>query len=262
MTSKTWTSGLKQRLETPNPIAGGSMVAITRVDKGVTWKIDLAQKIYEEKPIALVYKPEPPKSSSSISTGKDLPSDDTKTEDRFEIRPIPGSRAIAGFPATGYEMTVNQKPTGRMWMADPTGMLAQVDKESAAFQEAYNKKLYENYPAAERADIASGMKMLGDMFKGAFSAAIPGVSQLPKGVPLAMENMTEDDDRQHWITVFEVLKVSVTPISNDWFEVPLGFQKVDDLAAHQMQHLLKGNNLEEMMKHFQKSGVSDHSDAP
>jgi hypothetical protein len=254
MTMKTWTSHLKQRTETPNPMFGGSMVTITRVDKGVEWQLDLKRKIYEEKPIALPYTKE------KMPATKDSPSFEEKTE-KIEIKKTSKTRPIAGFNAEGYEFLVDNKSQGILWNAPLTGVLEKANQEVTAYHEAHSKKMFENYPATERMEMAAGMAMIQQFLK----TSPKGIGDLPKGFTLGMQGgagmeMPQMGDG----LIFEVTSVKVDSVDSQLFNIPDGFTKVpsisqasmgDMMNPEKMQEMMKDMDMEKMMKELQKQGI-------
>jgi hypothetical protein len=250
MTSKTLTSGLKQRSETPNPMMGGSMVTITRVDQGVVWTLDTQQKIYEEKPIALPYKPQPTTlspESKKIESTEPLP--------KIDFKKVPGTKTIAGYSAEGYQVLASNKDSGTMWMTPVSGPLQKIEKETEAYNEAYFKKLYENFPANERKELGEGMQALAGMMKGRFSTLAQDMKNMPKGFPLGMEAGEEMGSK---MMIYQVKTLSAAPLDAGLFAIPAGYKKVNSLAEQQMKQM-NGGNMEEMLKKMQ-SGEGNMED--
>jgi hypothetical protein len=241
MKMKTFTSGLKQRMEVPNPMTSSPMITIVRVDKGVEWKVDEKNKVYEEKPIAL------PKGRTSDFPGEKMPNE---KKANVKIKKRDGARTIAGHEATGYEVTVDNQPGVCMWMAPAKGDLAKVEKETQQYHAAYYKKQNENQPLAESlsstAAAAMAMSMMGG---GGGGDWIEGLKELPSGYMMGMEMAMGGAGG---MMVYEVTKISADPVQASLFEIPPGFTKVEDLSQQQMQDMMKDLNMEELMKNMPK----------
>ncbi len=278
MKIKTWTAGLKQRNEIPNPMTGGTIVTITRVDKGVQWTIDLQLKVYDEKPIALPYQ----KNSTEAEMINSAKQGNAEKAPKLEIRKTDRTRMIAGFSATSYEVKADGKHSAELWLTPYTPMLEQMDKETREFGEAHTRELYKNYPAAERKEMEVGMSMMAGMVKGQLPAQAS--SDLSKGYTLAMEGESSMEtavmdtmadraptapkgETSKKSTLYEVLSLTADKINANQFEIPPSFKKVDDVAALQAQELMKammngkgdGVNMEEMMKNLPKGATSGAS---
>ncbi len=250
-TSKTWTSGLKQRAEIPS-LMGNSVLTITRVDKGVVWNIDPKHKVYEEKPIPMAYhKMDTP---TPLDQGEESPDSDPEGG-KMSINKLPDNRTIAGLPATGYEIRQGDKQgTAVLWMTPVTGTIEIVQRETAAYQEAYQKKLLENYPASERKDASAIGKGMSHLFRGEISSMFKAYKGLPSGYTLGMEgigNMPGESSPQK-MNIFEVQSLSVEPIDTSFFEEPAHFQKVNSIAEYQMKDMMHGINMDELMKKMPK----------
>ena len=244
--SKTWISGLKQRMEMPN-LMGSSMLTITRVDKGVQWNIDVNNKVYEEKPIALPYQKQKPDSSASEGEPSDP---ELKNPPKLEINKLPESRTIAGLPSTGYEIKeASKKGSAIWWMTPATGVVEKVQKEQESYDAAYQKKLLENYPASEQKETVTDMKALGKLFNGQVTSMFKTYKNLPSGFMVSMEGIGDMPGAANQkMTIFEIQNLSADPVDAALFEPPTGFQKVESIAQYQMKDMMKGVNLEELMK--------------
>ncbi|HTL71302.1 MAG TPA: hypothetical protein VL404_08440 [Candidatus Eisenbacteria bacterium] len=228
----TWTQGKKQRIATVMP-GLATVTIITRADKGVEWTIDPTLKMYDEKPIALPYtkgSPESSGSSASFGTPKDLPESSADDCDG-EFTQV-GTKTIAGFTATGYKMGCKNQPGGMItWMSPSDATWKRVEKELNEFSKARQSAMFANYPPKERKEFQEGVDMMKNLMGAAMT--MKGI-KIPKGVPLAMETEGEEGAG----VMYEAEAVNFSGADPSLFEVPAGYQKVENLAMEQASKMM------------------------
>jgi hypothetical protein len=232
---ETRISGKKRREDTITHIEGMGSVkstTVTRLDKGVVWKIDDELKMYEEETIALAAagKADEDVDLSQISLEGSPESADAPVGNNCDpkVQVLPTKETIAGFSATGYMTSCADGSQSTIWMAPPEGLLKKYDKEVNGFEEDYQEELYKNYSKDQKKLTKQVMGLLGEAGLGMMIGA--STEQLPKHVMLRMNQR---------VPSFEGVMMDNTPISIEEirdekadpsiFEIPQGYQKVKGL---------------------------------
>jgi hypothetical protein len=198
---------------------------ITRADKGVEWTVDPTLKMYDEKPLAFPYtKDEAGSASDAEAAPKGVP-EATADDCDGEFTKV-GTKTIAGFAATGYKMGCKGRPGGMItWMSPDDATWKRAEKELNEFNKAKQAALFANYPAKEKKEFEEGADLLKSLMGTAM--ALKGI-RAPKGVPLALESEGENAG-----LMYEAETVNFSGADPSLFEVPAGFQRVDNLAVEQ-----------------------------
>lgn len=141
----------------------GETTTITRVDKGVVWRLDTKKKTYTETPIDVLI--------GDGEDGKGAYADDADDEEQptvrvtrseFKVRKTGASQTINGFPCEEYLMTwvmelqdleTKEKTANTMettlWTTPETPAIKKLQAEEAAFSKAYMKRLGMNFSPGE-----------------------------------------------------------------------------------------------------------------
>lgn len=259
--TQSWLSGNKRRMEVQVPLVG-KIVTITRVDRGVEWILNVDKKIYQERSIALPYKPSEDSGSSDQNPYQNEESQDS-SESQNDCVPLilkaPGTKTIAGYTVTGFSLTCEGKGSqGMIWMAPPLGPLAAVSGEWEAYYKAHATALYANFPPAERKELISVTAKFGDALKDLLTSRLGKPTKFPKGVIMAVEGKFTNNGTGPSKTVYEVKEITPNPVDPNLFEIPAGYQKVPDITKALLQSSFQ--NFQQMFdmakKFFSQSGMT------
>lgn len=242
--TRTWTSGMRNRMEVPGLILGGQLTIVTRLDRDMKWTLDSQGKLYEEEPVAMPYQPRTEQDGpASEETTLREQSFFHKEECTGTVTRLPKRRTIAGYPATGYQITCAERPQEGMivWLTPPAGRLAQVKQETGAYEAAYVKARYANYPPEEQLEFALGMSMLSDLLGAVFTQMLQNDRQLASGFPLAVAGFGQAGERGQGqpTTIYEVKQISTALIDPGLFRIPTGYRTVDNLVEMRMRKMVE-----------------------
>ncbi|GEM_PF-7032486 len=238
---EVWQAKDKKREQSDMPMVG-TVITITRLDKGVQWTIDPKRRIYEEKPLAVPYEAPIPENENiryteSSSTDLPTPSDEGCTA---ESRLVPEKRTFAGFEARGYHMGCAGQTGGMTtWTADSPA-LSKMQKETEAFTEAQEKAQYAHWPRAEKKQMEDDLKAGKRFMKNAANQMMMGMSgttnNMPKGVAVAIEGQTDAGKSGY---VFALKELSIKPIDGAVFDLPADYRKVSDVIRVQTESAME-----------------------
>ncbi|GAB4242987.1 MAG: hypothetical protein OHK005_07120 [Candidatus Methylacidiphilales bacterium] len=239
--TRTWTTPQAQRTEvTADPgsefakmmtdIGGEApQVRIVRLDRGVVWTLNAAEKTYSEEPLALPYEP--------VSTG-DLPEpepeDPSAKPPPLELKEAKQKRSFAGFEATGFELWGDAKRLGTLWVAPLQGSLAQCHATMENFHQAETTARFKGWPEKDRLlfqgepDLLAATPVAGTLWGGAAAR----FDQLRNTFILALQAGDDEPGLTPDTLVMQVRAVRMEPISPSLFDLPEGYKKIEGEPEH------------------------------
>ncbi len=137
---------------------GGDTIRITRLDRGLVWKLDPEKKTYAEEPLTARGERERQAPAPGPGPGqrpqKGEPSDVVVTKNEFKVDKTGARKTINRFPCEEYLVTWlvetrNQKTgetgksvmTTRLWTTPETGEISAATAEEQAYTKAYLRKI-------------------------------------------------------------------------------------------------------------------------
>lgn len=244
-TMKAYICPDKQRTDIPNPLTGAPMIHVIRLDKGVQWKINPVLNIYDEEPIALPYD-----QSNDLFSKKDSLGEVSQVE----VKKRSGKKRIGGFDVEGYDF-ITQESKMTFWMALVNGDMAKSNEELLAFNAAYAKKLYENYPAKERTNIEEVTKTFSGAITSHYGSILSGFKKLPKGLLVGMEGATPEmiaAGMPSGMMLFQLLKIERITSDDSRFDLPVRAKKVSNVMMNQSGQGENGEQMKEQIQDMMK----------
>lgn len=240
--TRIWTTSDKQRNEvTAEPgsdfakmmadLGGDSpQIRIVRLDLGVAWTLNLAEKSYTEEPLAIPYEPIPPSEDSPEGE----PAQAVPTPTPFELKETAGNRTFAGHSARGMQLLADGKRLGTLWLAALEGPLAQAQKLLETFHQRETEARFKGWPPKDRAlfqgepDLLAATPVAGTIWGGAalhFEA-------IRRGFVLALQAGDDEPGLAPDTLVMQIRSVTLESLDPILFELPEGFRKIETEAGH------------------------------
>jgi len=151
-------------------VGEGGSITITRVDKGVSWALDVKNHTYQENPLV------PPKIKSEERESKEKKPTARITKSEFTVKKTGATETINGFPCEEYLITwfleiedleTKEKTRSTMmtslWTTPETSLIRKVREEEMVFNMALAKKMGMDLSPDEAKKM--GMAVLGGLMK-------------------------------------------------------------------------------------------------